>query len=460
MSRSSHQIAVSGVDLTKKTFDSIQARAIATGRRISSAVGGAIAAAGAYLSFRSIKGGIDELGALSDMAMKAGTSVETLTQTSLAFQVAGLNLPVETLAKSFQYLKKETGDGGMDNFYKVASSIASIKDPAERGAALVRNFGRAGMELQPLIDGGEEAIRKMQLLTEVMPGVSQAAADAGDQAADSLAILGKGAHDLFLNVVGNIIGMWAEDFPGGMRAGALSAINWLDTFARQAKAVIALIGGKIGAFGGLIIDGFVPAMKVLGATFTKVFTIPVKLIAGIQTSIISVIALVYDAVTKGPKAALDNFKGTMAAMGKDLWKDVTDTSAFSGPVDELKQAFDVFTGTLDAADKDFQGRMAAADERREAYLAKLRQLDVDDLANALGGKGRNGKGGGGSGAASAARVVNSLILGGTNNAMKLSMLGPQISEQKKTNELLQKVVDNTAKTAENTEEGEVLKEMP
>ena len=49
MSKSSHQIAVTGVDQTAKTFQSIQARAIATGRRISSVMGGAIAAAGAAM---------------------------------------------------------------------------------------------------------------------------------------------------------------------------------------------------------------------------------------------------------------------------------------------------------------------------------------------------------------------------------------------------------------------------
>ena len=104
MSKSSHQIAVTGVDQTAKTFQSIQARAIATGRRISSVMGGAIAAAGAYLSFRSIKSGIDELGSLSDMAMKAGTSVEVLTKTSTAFQVAGLNIGTGQLVRSMQYL--------------------------------------------------------------------------------------------------------------------------------------------------------------------------------------------------------------------------------------------------------------------------------------------------------------------------------------------------------------------
>lgn len=254
MSKSSHQIAVTGVDQTAKTFQSIQARAIATGRRISSVMGGAIAAAGAYLSFRSIKGGIDELGNLSDMAMKAGTSVDTLTKSALAFRVAGLNLPVETLAKSFQYLKKQTGEGGMDNFFKVAGEISKIDNAAERGAALVKNFGRSGLELQPLIDGGADAIAKMQTLAEIMPGVSQAAADAGDAAADSLKVFGTGAHNLFLKIVGNIVSMWSEDFPGGIRAGALNAVNWLETLAKKIKAWVARVGNWIGSLGGLIYD--------------------------------------------------------------------------------------------------------------------------------------------------------------------------------------------------------------
>lgn len=254
MTQSTHQVAAKGVDKTGAMFQSIGARAKATGAQIRSVMGGAIAAVGAYLSLRSIKGGVDELGNLSDMAMKAGTSVDTLTKSALAFQVAGLNLPVETLAKSFQYLKKQTGEGGMDNFFKVAGEISKIDNAAERGAALVKNFGRSGLELQPLIDGGADAIAKMQTLTEIMPGVSQAAADAGDAASDSLKIFGTGAHNLFLKIVGNIVSMWSEDFPGGIRAGALNAVNWLETLAKKIKAWVARVGNWVGSLGGLIYD--------------------------------------------------------------------------------------------------------------------------------------------------------------------------------------------------------------
>ena len=57
MSTSTHNIAIRGKDQTATAFQSIQARAIAAGNRISKVMGGALAAAGAYLSVRAIKGG-------------------------------------------------------------------------------------------------------------------------------------------------------------------------------------------------------------------------------------------------------------------------------------------------------------------------------------------------------------------------------------------------------------------
>ena len=380
MSQSTHQVAIKGVDQTAGAFNSVAARAKATGAQIRSVMGGALAAAGAYLSFRSIKGAVDELGKLSDLAMKSGTSVDELTKSATAFQVAGLNLPVETLAKSFQYLKKQTGEGGIDNFYKVAESIAAIEDPAQRGAELVKNFGRAGLELQPLVEGGASAIEKMRALTDLMPGVSQAAANAGDEAADSLTILGKGATSLFQKAVGKIIGMWGEDFPGGVRAGALNAYNAIETFARKAWAWIQKLGTKIGAFAGFL---------------------------------------------------------------SNVW-DV----GFS-------EAADIYADQLADADKIYEAAVARADKMREDYKAKLRTVDVKTLANAFGGKGRNGASSGtmdaSAGGASAPRISNELIMAGSNQAQRLAAIGPQVNLQRRTNELLQQVVDNTAKTADNTE---------
>ena len=247
-------MGVTGIDKTGAAFNSVRNRAKATGAQIRSVMGGAIAAAGAYLSLRSIKGGIDELGNLSDMAMKAGTSVEFLTKASTAFQIAGLNIGAGQLVRSMQYLERVTGKTGEGAFFDAIESLAKIEDPAKRGAEATRMFGRAALELQPLINGGEEVAQKFRQLQELMPGVGTSAANAGDAAADSLKIFGTGAHNLFLKIVGNIVSMWSEDFPGGIRAGALNAVNWLETLAKKIKAWVARVGNWVGSLGGLIYD--------------------------------------------------------------------------------------------------------------------------------------------------------------------------------------------------------------
>ena len=391
MSQSKHNLEISAKDNTAAAFQSIEGRAAAAGNRVAKIMGGAIAAAGAYLSFRSVKGAIDELGNLSDVAMKAGTSVEALTQTSLAVRIAGLNMPVENLTRAFQYLAKQTGEGGVDNFYKTAQAIAAIEDPAKRGAELVRTFGRAGLELQPLIDGGENAIAKMRQLTDLMPGVSQAAADAGDEVADSMTSLGTGLHNMWLKIIGRIVGMWSEDFPGGVRAGALNAVNWFEWALKRMYSSLTRWGAKIGL--------------------------------GIQ--------------------ALYNL-----AANDYSWD----------------QAWDEYDTVSKQLDENIDAEIRQIDQSRAAYVQKLRELSVDDLANAYSSGRKAADREEGDRAATttrhAPRINNPLITAGSYAQQRLAILGPdyqneakrQTAELKKQNELLKKVVENTAKAAEESAE--------
>ena len=260
MSRSTHQVAIKGVDQTGGAFDSIRSRAKATGAQIRSIIGGAVAAAGAYLSFRSIKGGIDELGNLSDMAMKAGTSVEFLTKASTAFQIAGLNIGTSQLVRSMQYLERVTGKTGEGAFFNAIENLAKIEDPAKRGAEATRMFGRAALELQPLINGGEEVAQKFRQLQELMPGVSTSAAAAGDEVADAMTTLGKGVQSIWLRSIGFIAKLWTDDFPGGVRAGALAAVNWVEYALKKTFNAMTRWGAKIGsafqALGNWAVNGY------------------------------------------------------------------------------------------------------------------------------------------------------------------------------------------------------------
>ena len=379
MANANLTMGVTGIDKTGAAFNSIKMRARATGASIRAALGGALAAAGAYLSLRSIGGAIGQLGQLSDLAMKAGMSVEFLTKATTAFQVAGLNVSAESLVKAMQFMQKNTGKQGEGAFFDIAKQIAAIPDAAQRAQTAVQVFGRSGMELLPLVNNGEAAIEKFQKLQSIMPGVSTAAANAGDAANDALTIFGKGAQAIMLKAVGKICALWGDEFPGGVRAGALNAINWLETFFKKAYAYINKYSAYLGALGGLVADFF----------------------------------------TQGPEQA---------------WK--------------------VYEGTIDAAQRDFDNTIKAADESRAKYVDTLKEMSVDDLANPFGKAGGAAAAGESFGTAAAKRISNALILGNSNQANRLAILGPQYqNETKKQTSLLEKIAKNTEKTAENTEEG-------
>ena len=385
MANANLTMGINGVDKTAAAFNSVKNRARATGAQIRSIMGGAIAAAGAYLSFRSIKSGIDELGSLSDMAMKAGTSVEFLTKASTAFQIAGLNIGTGQLVRSMQYLERVTGKTGEGAFYNAIEALAKIEDPAKRGAEATRMFGRAALELQPLINGGEEAVQKFRTLQSVLPGVSSAAASAGDEMADAMTIAGKGVQSVWLRVIGRVAALWSDEFPGGVRAGVLAAVNWVEYALRKTFNSCTRWGAKIGS-----------ALQ-----------------------------------------ALQNW-----AVNGYSWE----------------QAWNEYGEVTDLIDRDIDAKQAANERSRQAYVERLKTLDVDDLANAFG-KNRGTSAAplaeeiGTTAAKAAHRITNQLMMGGSSAANRLSILGPEYqNEAKKQTDLLRKIADNTAKTAESTDE--------
>ena len=381
MTQSTHQIAAKGVDQTGGMFKSISARAKATGAQIRSVMGGAIAAAGAYLSLRSIGGAIGQLGQLSDLAMKAGTSVDFLTKATTAFQVAGLNVSAESLVKAMQYMQKNTGKQGEGGFFELTKQIAAIPDAAQRAQAAVQVFGRSGLELLPLVNNGQAAIEKFQKLQSIMPGVSTAAANAGDAANDALTIFGKGAQAIMLKTVGKIAALWGDEFPGGVRAGALNAINAVEWFCKKAYALATKWGAKI------------------GNAFNAIWN--------------------------------------WAANGY-TWE----------------QAWSEFGEVNEILNNQMDSQLKAIDKAREDYKKTLAEMSVDDLANPFGKAGGAAAAGEAFGTAAAKRISNALILGNSNQANRLAILGPQYqNDTKKQTSLLEKIAKNTQKTAENTEEG-------
>lgn len=399
MSSSTHQIAVKAHDKTAGAFASIQSRATAASARLRSVLGGALAAAGAYMGFRSVMEGINNLGHLSDVAQKTSTSVDELTRAGTALNILGIqNMNVEQLAKAFDYMQKTTGRSGMEGFYQTIREIGKIPDAAERGQAAMAVFGRSGMEFMPLINAADKSANALKDVIDVMPGIPQSAADAGDDAADAMAIMSDNVKNIWQMGIGTIVGWFGKNYEGGIRSAALNASNSMILYAkiavqtalqyyRKFSGFFEKVGGWVGTFAGTMMAG-----GGIGEAF---------------------------------KAANEDWR-------------------------ETAKAQDVIEEALEKRDRERRERWGAEWEERRAKISRFAKsynnavrstrdrslLDGEDplAENAV---------------AKAKKFSNELVMGGSHRASLLAAMGPQMTnELKKQTGILEKIRVNTQKTEE------------
>ena len=396
MSQSTHQIRVQAKDQTSAAFGSIKSRAAATGAQIRSMLGGALAAAGAYLGFRAVKGGIDELGHLSDIAQKTSTSVGELTQTAAAMGALGIqNMGVDQLAKSFDYMAKTTGRSGMAGFYQTIAELGKIEDVAQRGQEAMKIFGRSGMEFMPLINAADTSVEALQTVVAAMPKVPQSAADAGDAMSDAMGFAANQVKSIWLQGLGAICGWFDNEYAGGVREASLTAGNYMEYYAKTAAAKCIMWYRKVQEYlkrFGDSIGTFIGA-KMGGATWEEAWNM-----AG-------------DAYKQ---AALE-----YEDVAKDLEKQEKErTERFKREFEDRAIVIKKFQGSYDSA----------------AISIKKRQEKTNGELEGL--------------ALKAPQVRNELILGG-NEANRVALLGPQLqNETKKQTGILDRIAENTKNTAD------------
>ena len=433
MSTSTHQIAIKGVDKTAQAFQSIQSRAAAAGSRIASVVGGAIAAAGAYMSFRAVKSGVDELGKLSDVAQRTGANVADLTRTVTALQVLGINTDIDSLAKSFQFMERNTGRTGLQGFYQSIEELRGIPDLAERAEAAMKMFGRSGMELMPLVNASNNSVQALKDVGAAMGGVPQAAAEAGDRAADAMTIASNGIKDVWLQVVAAIVGFFDGRFVGGLRGAAMTGMAYLEYFVK--------VSGRLS--------------KTFAQNWATVFGDMAR--AGIWT-VQSLVMYIADAAAAVPRIAKEMITGT----AKNLWGGGDLDMSFGAMFDRVggeaaaRKLMERLAGAVEMAgetllaktvtedlEQALKQRLEAIPKAAQAAEAGLPRTEARQVGTEAG------KAAGEAAAKAASRISNQLIMGGSNAATKLGLLGPQWqSEQKKQTELLRDIKKNTAKSAE------------
>lgn len=392
MSKAVHQISVKAVDQTAGAFSSIQARAAAASAKLQSMLGGALVAAGAYLGFRQITAGINELGRLSDVAQKAGASVDDLSRASTAFNVLGIKAGPKEIAKAFQMMAKNTGRTGLQGFYDTIAEIGKLPDVADRSAAAMKVFGRSGLEFMPLIEAAQDGVDALVGVANAMPVIPQAAADAGDAVADAMSIASGGVKSLWLQSLGTVCDWFDKNFEGGIRAAAANSAQYLVYYAKVGVTKAMEYWEKITTFFEAVGSGF-------GALFSTDGGFMEKFSRAME---------VYDEEMRQREIYIESLEESNE-------KRITDWSEKT--LETTKATTKNFAKNYSAAAVTVGGRMVE---------------DAEKAAKTI----------------RSASISNKLVKAGSNELTKLQILGPQYqSEAKKQTTALEKIAANTEKMA-------------
>lgn len=415
MSTSKHQIQVRANDQTAAGFKSIKDRAAATGNQINSMLRGAITAAAGYLSFRTVHNGIQELGHLSDVAMKAGTSVEELTKMETALGQLGIQgMNVESLATAFKYMEKTTGRQGMQGFYETIAEIAKIPDASKRGEEAMRVFSRAGLNFIPLINAAENGTEALENVVNAMPGISDSAANAGDATADALGLAMAEIKAQWLNGLGGLCEILGGSFSDGVGEGsAIAVAKFVGKFKAGVIKLTAWMHEQFSTFFDELAEGWDIVSSYVGNNAKWLWNKDNGYYSWGDAAADAADASI--ARRNATEATQDLLRGVVADVERETAR----------RVEELRKLNEAMA-------------LAAKANGRDEKTPEKKKEEVEVVKRA------------------SRAISNSLMMAGSAEALKLQMLGPRTeAEQKKQTKLLEKIEKNTAETAESGEDVEV-----
>jgi len=220
-------------------------------------------AAGSYAA--SVAQGVD---AMNDLAQRTGIGVESLQALQMAAKLSGIDdvtgavqkLGVEIgqaaesgkteaftkLGLDFQQLQAMAPE---DQFKAIQAAIAALPTPAERAAAAVSIFGKAGVELLPLMN---------QNLAEVEERMRRLGAIVGDDQVEAIGGMNDAldmTNAMFDGIIGNVVGN-------------LSPI--VESLAEEVMSMVEsfnMANQDAGGIAGVITDALLDIADYLAGTF-------------------------------------------------------------------------------------------------------------------------------------------------------------------------------------------------
>lgn len=430
MRASTIALSVYALDKTARVFDSISARARGVGTEGVSAwtqITAAVRTAGLAVAgiVASVKSWADEMSALSDVAAMAGMSTEEITQLNTALNTLGANVGgVNGIARMMGYMQRSIGRVGASGFYQTVRELSRIEDTAKRATAAQQIFGREAFKLGPILaaaakDGGEA----LQHVVDAMPGISQAAADAGDATSDAFAIAWAGVKSAFAGAVAEMSQAWNNaNIDGDIHASAARAAAYLNYYARMgARWMVAAFDSVSGVIAAILVrpfDAMLRALELVGGTI-------VGLVKGIWETLAQLGSLLIGDGFDG-EAVADAFTSDFlkAWHREDFFKDTFGRDLFVRP-------------DFSDLEKELDEKLKLAENLGKAYKGAAEGVAGDFDASALSGAGITRR--------------NELLQAGTYKAQTFTMrpeYGDVKSELRGIKNILSQIADNTSESSE------------
>ncbi|MBQ9727849.1 MAG: hypothetical protein IJV65_10155 [Kiritimatiellae bacterium] len=254
---------------------------------------------------------------------------------SHAFDELGVkNHDIESVTRALNYMRKNTGDLGVDGFIRQMKAIASVGDETKRVTELTRVFGKEGVRLEFLLRKGPEAFETaLRGCMAVLPQLDEASIQTASEVDKGFTWIKRDVSIKWKEMVLGAIKLFTGDMPDGVEAGI--AIAW-----ERFKGGLRKFQALLGIFGIVVYEAF-----------KSVFVRLPKFIWGVVTTI----------------------GGTISELGRQIW------SALNGEGFDLsavgERLADGWSQTVDEAVASFDATLM------DAACAIYNEVDEETQAN-------------------------------------------------------------------------------
>jgi hypothetical protein len=297
-------------------------------KQMAAEVGMAMTAMGAAIlggMTASVVGIANTADDINDMSMKIGFSTETVSKWAFALGQSGgdvslLQTGVRGLANQIDTQRQAMAEAAMtgevtssvfdrlgisltdlavlapeDQFMRMALAVAAIPDPLERAAVAQDVFGKAGMDLLPVLAGGEAGLREMFDQAERAGAVFTAAEAAmGDNFNDALgelqaSLMGAGKQ-LAIVLIPSMI-----ELIGTVKEVVINVKDWASANPAAFQTLVtgaAAVGVFMSTVGPLlmILPGLVTAVSMLSGVFTALGGVFAVVAGAVSAPVLAIVA--------------------------------------------------------------------------------------------------------------------------------------------------------------------------